>query len=81
MKRDCRNLAGLSRPAFQSGALPTTFVGSPETVVKPVERCREEGGAGVIDLCLQSSTADDPQHVMQVLELFGKAVLARIREI
>lgn len=81
MKLDSRNLAGVPRPAFQSGALPTTFVGSPDTVVKQVERCREDVGAGVIDLFFQSSAADDPQRVMHALELFGKAVLPRIREI
>ena len=74
MKLDSRNLAGVPRPAFQSGALPTTFVGSPDTVVKQVERCREEVGAGVIDLFFQSSAADDPKRIMQALELFGKAV-------
>jgi hypothetical protein len=49
--------------------------------VKQAERCREEVGAGVIDLFFQSSAVDDPQRVMQALELFGKAVLPRIREI
>ncbi len=81
MKLDSRNLAGVPRPAFQSGALPTTFVGSPDTIVKQAERCREEVGAGVIDLFFQSSAVDDPQRVMQALELFGKAVLPRLREI
>jgi alkanesulfonate monooxygenase SsuD/methylene tetrahydromethanopterin reductase-like flavin-dependent oxidoreductase (luciferase family) len=81
MQRDSRNLAGVPRPAFRDGALPTTFVGSPDTVVKQVERCREEVGAGVIDLFFQSTAADDPQRVMHALELFGKEVLPRIREI
>ena len=40
MKLDSRSLAGIPRPAFRDGALPTTFVGSPDTVVKQVERCR-----------------------------------------
>jgi alkanesulfonate monooxygenase SsuD/methylene tetrahydromethanopterin reductase-like flavin-dependent oxidoreductase (luciferase family) len=81
MKLDSRNLAGVPRPAFQSRALPTTFIGSPDTVVKQVDRCREDVGAGVIDLFFQSSAVDDPQRVMHALELFGKAVLPRIREI
>jgi hypothetical protein len=59
----------------------TTFVGSPNTVVKQVERCREEVGAGVIDLFFQSSGIDDPQRVMDSPALFGKAVLPRIRAI
>jgi alkanesulfonate monooxygenase SsuD/methylene tetrahydromethanopterin reductase-like flavin-dependent oxidoreductase (luciferase family) len=81
MKRDSRNLAGVPRPAFRDGALPTTFVGRPDTVVKQVERCREEVGAGAIDFFFHSSDADDPQRVMHALELFGKEVLPRIREI
>jgi alkanesulfonate monooxygenase SsuD/methylene tetrahydromethanopterin reductase-like flavin-dependent oxidoreductase (luciferase family) len=63
MRRDFRNLAEVPRPDFQSGALPTTFVGSPDTVMKQVERRREEVGAGVIDLCFQSSDAEGPQGV------------------
>jgi alkanesulfonate monooxygenase SsuD/methylene tetrahydromethanopterin reductase-like flavin-dependent oxidoreductase (luciferase family) len=81
MKFDSRNLAGVPRPAFRDGALPTTSVGSPDTVVKQVERCRQEVGADVIDLFFQSSDADDPQSVMHALELFGTEVLPRIREI
>jgi hypothetical protein len=50
-------------------------------VVKQMQRCRDEVGAGVIDLGFQGSAADDPQHVMRSLELFGREVLPRIREI
>jgi alkanesulfonate monooxygenase SsuD/methylene tetrahydromethanopterin reductase-like flavin-dependent oxidoreductase (luciferase family) len=80
MQLDSRNIAGTPRPALRDGALPTNFVGSPDTVVKQIQRCRDEVGAGVIDLAFQSATADDPQGVMCALELFGKEVLPRIRE-
>ena len=80
-KLDSRNIAGVPRPAFRDGALPTNFVGSPETVVKHVQRCRDEVGAGVIDLAFQSAAPDDPQGTIRALELFGKEVLPRIREI
>jgi alkanesulfonate monooxygenase SsuD/methylene tetrahydromethanopterin reductase-like flavin-dependent oxidoreductase (luciferase family) len=80
-KLDSRNIAGVPRPAFRDGALPTNFVGSPETVVKQVQRCRDEVGAGVIDLAFQSAAPDDPQGAIRALELFGKEVLPRIREI
>ncbi len=80
-KLDSRNIAGVPRPAFRDGALPTNFVGSPGTVVKQIQRCRDEVGAGVIDLAFQSATAEDPQGTMRALELFGKEVLPRIREI
>jgi hypothetical protein len=38
-------------------------------------------GAGVIDLAFQSAATDDPDGVMRALELFGKEVLPRIREL
>jgi alkanesulfonate monooxygenase SsuD/methylene tetrahydromethanopterin reductase-like flavin-dependent oxidoreductase (luciferase family) len=81
MKLDSRNIAGVPRPALRDGALPTTFVGSPDTIVKQIQQCRDEVGVGVIDLAFQSSTADDPQGVRHALELFGKEVLPRIRDI
>jgi hypothetical protein len=49
--------------------------------VKQIQRCRDEVGAGVIDLSFQGSAAEDPQHAMRSLELFGKEVLPHIREI
>ena len=77
---DSRNIAGVPRPAFRDGALPTNFVGSPETVVKQLKQCRNEVGAGVVDLAFQGPAADDPQSVMRSLDLFAKEVLPRIRE-
>ena len=81
MQLDSRNIAGVPRPALRDGALPTTFVGSPDTVVKQVQRCRDEVGAGVIDLAFQGANPEDPQSTMQALELFAKEVLPRLREI
>ncbi|MCI0658952.1 MAG: LLM class flavin-dependent oxidoreductase, partial [Acidobacteria bacterium] len=81
MQLDSRNIAGVPRPALRESALPTNFVGSPDTVVKQMQRCHDEVGAGVIDLGFQGSAADDPQHVMRSLEIFGREVLPRIREI
>jgi alkanesulfonate monooxygenase SsuD/methylene tetrahydromethanopterin reductase-like flavin-dependent oxidoreductase (luciferase family) len=81
MRLDSRNIAGVPRPALRDGALPTNFVGSPATVIKQIQQCREEVGAGVIDLAFQGTTSDEPQGALQALELFGKAVLPRIRDI
>jgi alkanesulfonate monooxygenase SsuD/methylene tetrahydromethanopterin reductase-like flavin-dependent oxidoreductase (luciferase family) len=78
---DSRNIAGVPRPALRDGALPTNFVGSPETVLKQLQRCHDEVGAGVVDLAFQSATAEDPQGTMRALELFGTEVLPRLREI
>jgi alkanesulfonate monooxygenase SsuD/methylene tetrahydromethanopterin reductase-like flavin-dependent oxidoreductase (luciferase family) len=78
---DSRNVAGQARTLNLGGALPTTFIGSPDTVVEQVRRCREEVGAGVIDLSLHPPGSGDLEPLMRALELFGKKVLPRIREI
>jgi alkanesulfonate monooxygenase SsuD/methylene tetrahydromethanopterin reductase-like flavin-dependent oxidoreductase (luciferase family) len=78
---DSRNIAGAARAAVVSGALPTTFIGSPDTVVEQVRRCRDVVGAGVLDLSLHPPGSDELEPLMRALELFGKSVLPRIREI
>ena len=81
MKLDSRNVAGEARAPIRSGALPTTFVGSPDTVVEQVKRCRDEVGAGVLDLSLHPPGSSDLEPLMRSLELFGAKVLPRIRDI
>ena len=81
MTLDSRNIAGQARSPVVSGALPTTFIGSPDTVVEQVRRCREVVGAGVLDLSLHPPGAADLGPLTRALELFGTKVLPRIREI
>ena len=81
IKLDRRNIAGEARPPNVGGVLPTTFVGGPDTVVEQVRRCREEMGAGVLDLAFQNPGAADLTDLMHSLELFGRQVLPRIREV
>jgi alkanesulfonate monooxygenase SsuD/methylene tetrahydromethanopterin reductase-like flavin-dependent oxidoreductase (luciferase family) len=81
MTLDSRNIAGEARAPIVSGALPTTFIGSPDTVVEQVRRCREVVGAGVLDLSLHPPGSGDLDALMRSLDLFGKKVLPRIREI
>jgi alkanesulfonate monooxygenase SsuD/methylene tetrahydromethanopterin reductase-like flavin-dependent oxidoreductase (luciferase family) len=81
MQLDSRNIAGVPRPALRDGALPTNFAGSPETVVAQIRQCRDAVGAGVIDLAFQGFAFEEPQCTMRWLELFGKEVLPRIREL
>jgi alkanesulfonate monooxygenase SsuD/methylene tetrahydromethanopterin reductase-like flavin-dependent oxidoreductase (luciferase family) len=81
MTLDSRNIAGEARSPIVSGALPTTFVGSPDTVVEQVRRCREVVGAGVLDLSLHPPGSGELEPLMRALELFGKKVLPRIRDI
>ena len=64
-----------------TGALPTTFVGSPDTIVEQVRRCRDVVGAGVLDLSLHPPGSGEVEPLMRSLELFGKKVLPRIRGI
>ena len=62
-KLDSRNIAGVARPAFRDGALPTNFVGSPDTIVKQIQQCRDEVGAGVLDLAFQGAADGRSEHV------------------
>jgi len=78
---DARNIAGEARPASVNRVLPTTFLGGPDTIVEQVRRCREEVGAGVLDLSLLPPGTGDTELLMQTLELFGTKVLPRIRDI
>jgi alkanesulfonate monooxygenase SsuD/methylene tetrahydromethanopterin reductase-like flavin-dependent oxidoreductase (luciferase family) len=78
---DSRNVAGETRSPVVTGALPTTFIGSPDTVVEQVRRCREEIGAGVLDLSLHPPGSGEMEPLTRALELFGKKVLPRIRDI
>jgi alkanesulfonate monooxygenase SsuD/methylene tetrahydromethanopterin reductase-like flavin-dependent oxidoreductase (luciferase family) len=78
---ESRNIAGEARPPAVGGVLPTTFIGSPDTVVEQVRRCRETVGCGVIDLSLHPPGSRDVDALMRALELFGKKVLPRIREL
>ena len=80
-KVDARNIAGTARPPVVTGALPTSFLGGPDTVVEQVRRRRDEVDAGVLDLSLQPPGSGDPDALLRSLELFGKTVLPRIREI
>ena len=78
MTLDSRNIAGEARAPVVTGALPTTFVGSPDTVVEQVRRCRDVVGAGVLDLSLHTPGSPDLAPLMRGLELFGRKVLPRI---
>jgi alkanesulfonate monooxygenase SsuD/methylene tetrahydromethanopterin reductase-like flavin-dependent oxidoreductase (luciferase family) len=62
-------------------AAPISFCGGPDRVVEQIRRCREEIGAAVLDLSLQDPGAGDVGAMMRAVELFGKKVLPRVREI
>ena len=78
---DSRNIAGEARAPNIGGMQPTNFFGAPDTVVEQIRRCRDEVGAGVVDLMFQNPGSRDLGFLMRALELFGTKVLPRIREI
>jgi alkanesulfonate monooxygenase SsuD/methylene tetrahydromethanopterin reductase-like flavin-dependent oxidoreductase (luciferase family) len=78
---DQRNVAGVPRAAIVNAALPTTFIGGPDTIIEQIQRCRDEIGAGVVDLSLTPPSSRDMGWLTRSLELFGTKVLPRIRGI
>jgi alkanesulfonate monooxygenase SsuD/methylene tetrahydromethanopterin reductase-like flavin-dependent oxidoreductase (luciferase family) len=76
-----RNIAGERRPANVGGVLPISFCGGPDRVVEQLRRCRQEVGAGIVDLSLQDPGTGNLAGMMHALELFGKKVLPRIRDL
>jgi alkanesulfonate monooxygenase SsuD/methylene tetrahydromethanopterin reductase-like flavin-dependent oxidoreductase (luciferase family) len=78
---DTRNIAGESRPPSVNRALPINFIGSPDTVVEQIRQCREKTGAGILDLGFNTPGTADPGRLMAALDLFGRKVLPRIRDI
>jgi alkanesulfonate monooxygenase SsuD/methylene tetrahydromethanopterin reductase-like flavin-dependent oxidoreductase (luciferase family) len=81
LKLDSRNVAGEARTPNVGGVLPTSFYGGPDTVVEQIKRCRDEVGAGVVDLMFQMPGSSDLSFLMRSLELFGQKVLPHIRDI
>jgi alkanesulfonate monooxygenase SsuD/methylene tetrahydromethanopterin reductase-like flavin-dependent oxidoreductase (luciferase family) len=81
LQLDSRNVAGEARTPNVGGVLPTSFYGSPDTVVEQIKRCREEVGVGVLDLAFQNPGAADTGRLLHSLELFADKVLPRIRAV
>jgi hypothetical protein len=50
-------------------------------VVEQIRQCHEQTGAGIIDLGFNTPGTTDPAALLASLELFGKQVLPRIRDI
>ena len=59
LKLDKRNVAGVITERNTAGQ-PTTFFGSPDTIVEQVKRCSDEMGAGVIDFFFQNAYSSGP---------------------
>ena len=79
---DQRNVAGEGRrPANVNRALPINFCGGPDEIVAQLTEARAQIGCGVVDLSFQTPGSEDPDALMEALELFGKKVLPHIRDI
>src|ERR1051326_4100399 len=81
IEQDKRNVGGEARPANVGRVLPISFCGGPDRIVEQVRRAREEIGVGVIDISLTDPGGGDTDAMMERIELFGKKVLPRIRNI
>ena len=57
-----------------------SFVGGPDSVAKQIKAFHDRCGAGVVDLFFQQPSVDH-QGVMKEIELFGREVLPRIKEL
>ena len=79
--QDKRNVGGESRPANVGGVLPISFCGGPDRVIKQIRQAREQIGVGVLDLSLADPGTGDNDAMMASIDLFGRKVLPRIREI
>ena len=79
---DQRNVAGEGRrPANVNRALPINFRGGPDEIIAQLQEARGQIGCGVVDLSFQTPSSEDPDELMEALELFGKKVLPHIRDI
>ena len=81
IEQDKRNVGGERRPANVGGVLPISFCGGPDRIVEQIRQAREEIGAGVLDLSLADPGTAGTDAMMDSLDLFGRKVLPRIREI
>ena len=69
------------RPANVNRALPINFCGGPDQIVAQLKEARDEIGCGIVDLSFQTPGSEDPDDLMEALELFGKKVLPHIRDV
>ena len=74
-------MGGETRPANVGRVLPISFCGGPDRVTRQIKQAREEIGVGVLDLSLTDPGSGDTDAMMRRIDLFGREVLPRIREI
>jgi alkanesulfonate monooxygenase SsuD/methylene tetrahydromethanopterin reductase-like flavin-dependent oxidoreductase (luciferase family) len=72
--------AGSASGDIVGGAPGLTFVGGPDTVFEQIKAYHDQCGAGVIDLFFQQPSLDH-RDIMQEIDLFGREVLPRLKEL
>ena len=78
---DYRNVfAGSASGDIVGGAPGLTFVGGPDKVFNEIKAYHDRCGMGVIDLFFQQPSLTHAD-VMQELDLFGREVLPRLKEL
>ena len=61
LELDQRNVAGEGRqPAHVNRVLPINFCGGPDEIVAQLKQCREQIGAGVVDLFFHTPGSEVP---------------------
>jgi alkanesulfonate monooxygenase SsuD/methylene tetrahydromethanopterin reductase-like flavin-dependent oxidoreductase (luciferase family) len=70
---DQRNVAGEGRrPVNVNRALPINFCGGPDEIVAQLKEARGQIGCGVVDLSFQTPGSEDPDELMEALELLAR---------
>ena len=78
---DLRNvIAGGAQGDVAGPASRLNFFGGPDTIVQQIKEYHDQCGVGVVDLFFQQPSVGH-KEVMQEIELFGKEVLPRIKEL
>lgn len=78
---DLRNvIAGGPSGDVAGVASRMNFFGGPDTVVRQIKEYRDQCGVGVVDLFFQQPSVTH-KEVMQEIDLFGREVLPRIKEL
>jgi alkanesulfonate monooxygenase SsuD/methylene tetrahydromethanopterin reductase-like flavin-dependent oxidoreductase (luciferase family) len=73
-------LAGSPQGDVVGTARGLNFMGSPDTVVKQIKQFHDRSGVGVVDLFFQQASLTH-REVMHEIDLFGREVLPRLREL
>ena len=76
--RDAQRQRLMPRALKENVDLGAILIGSPDTVVKQIERIHRDLGAGVLDLTIANDLGD---KTLRAIDLIGRKVLPRIRHL